>query len=107
MDINNGNVSQIVGIEPGAAITTFNKVSYPVDVDIYSGGKFDLGSLLAAIPGRLLKGVSGLVSGLLESEESSGQTGQTGTAGESKGISLEDLSPSLIRQLRKLLRSSE
>jgi len=52
----------------------------------------------------LLKGVSGLVSGLLGSEESSGQTG---TAGESKGISLEDLSPSLIRQLRKLLRSSE
>jgi hypothetical protein len=104
MDINNGNVSQIVGIEPGAAITTLNKVSYPVDVDIYSGGKFDLGSLLAAIPGRLLKGVSGLVSGLLGSEESSGQTG---TAGENKGISLEDLSPSLIRQLRKLLRSSE
>jgi len=48
------------------------------------------------------------VSGLLGSEESSsGQTGSTGTAGESKGISLEDLSPSLIRQLRKLLRSTE
>ena len=114
MDINNGNVSQIVGIEPGAAITTFNKVSYPVDVDIYSGGKFDLGSLLAAIPGRLLKGVSGLVSGFLGSEEQTGQSGRTGTAGESlrsaeqsKGISLEDLSPSLIRQLRKLLRSTE
>jgi len=52
------------------------------------------------------------VSGLLGSEESSGQassgtSGATGTSGESKGISLEDLSPSLIRQLRKLLRSSE
>jgi len=55
MDINNGNVSQIVGIEPGAAIS-----------------------------GRLLKEVSGLVSGLLGSEESSGQTGKTGTAGDSK-----------------------
>ena len=104
VDINNGNVSQMVGIEPGAAITTFNKVSYPVDVDIYSGGKFDLGSLLGAIPGRLLKGVSGLVSGLIGSEES---LDQTETTGENKGISLEDLSPSLIRQLRKLLRTSE
>jgi hypothetical protein len=37
VDINNGNVSQIVGIEPGVAITAFNKVSYPVGVDIYSG----------------------------------------------------------------------
>jgi len=44
---------------------------------------------------------------LLESEESSGQTGQAGIAGESKGIFLEDLSPSLIRQLNKLLRSRE
>jgi len=106
-DINNGNFSQMVGIEPGAAITTFNKVSYPVDVDIYSGGKFDLGSLLAVIPGRLLKGVSGLVSGLLGSEESSfRQTEQIETAEESKGISLEDLGPTPIRQ-KKLLRSRE
>jgi len=81
-------------------------VSYPVDVDIYSGGTFDLGSLLAAISGRLLKRVSELVSGLLESEES-GQSGQTGTAGESKNISLKDLSPSKIRQLMKLPRARE
>jgi len=107
VDINNGNVSQIVGIEPGAAITTFNKLSYPVDVDIYSGGKFDLGSLLASIPGRLLKGVSRLVSGLLGREEPSGHCGQTVAAGESKGISLGDHSSSLIRQLKKLLRSRE
>jgi hypothetical protein len=102
IDIINGTVSQVTGIEPGAAITTFNKVSYPIDVDIYSGGKFDLGSLLASIPGRLLRGVSGLVSGLLGSEEHSGSTGEQG---QSKEISLEDLSPALIRQLKRLLRS--
>jgi hypothetical protein len=94
-------VNQLTGIEPGAAITTFNKVSYPIDVDIYSGGKFDLGSLLASIPGRLLRGVSGLVSGLLGSEEHS----STGEQGQSKELSLEDLSPALIRQLKRLLRS--
>jgi hypothetical protein len=100
IDIINGTVSQVTGIEPGAAITTFNKVSYPIDVDIYSGGKFDLGSLLASIPGRLLRGVSGLVSGLLGSEEQSGSTGE-----QSKELSLEDLSPALIRQLKRLLRT--
>jgi hypothetical protein len=104
IDIINGTVNQLTGIEPGGAITTFNKVSYPIDVDIYSGGKFDLGSLLASIPGRLLKGVSGLVSGLLGSEERSGTTGEQ-TQG--KEISLEDLSPALIRQLKRLLRTSE
>jgi hypothetical protein len=104
IDIINGTVSQVTGIEPGAAITTFNKVSYPIDVDIYSGGKFDLGSLLASIPGRLLRGVSGLVSGLLGSEE---QSGSTGEQGQSKELSLEDLSPALIRQLKRLLRSNE
>jgi hypothetical protein len=57
-DIINGTVTQTTGIQPGAAITTLNKVSYPIDVDIYSGGKFDLGSLLESIPGRLLRGVS-------------------------------------------------
>jgi hypothetical protein len=49
-----------------------------------------------------LKGVSGLVSGLLGSEEA-----QPGQPGEKKEISLEDLSPALIRQLKRLLRSSE
>jgi hypothetical protein len=100
IDIINGTVNQLTGIEPGPAITTFNKVSYPIDVDIYSGGKFDLGSLLASIPGRLLRGVSGLVSGLLGSEEQSGSTGE-----QSKELSLEDLSPALIRQLKRLLRA--
>jgi hypothetical protein len=102
IDIINGTVNQLTGIEPGAAITTFNKVSYPIDVDIYSGGKFDLGSLLASIPGRLLRGVSGLVSGLPGSEE---QSGYTGEQGQSKELSLEDLSPALIRQLKRLLRA--
>jgi hypothetical protein len=103
IDIINGTVNQTTGIEPGAAITTFNKVSYPIDIDIYSGGKFDLGSLLASIPGRLLKGVSGLVSGLLGSEEGQSSSGSTGN----KEISLDDLSPALIRQLKRLLKSSE
>jgi hypothetical protein len=42
----NGTVNQTTGIEPGAEITTFNTVSYLIDVDIYSCGKFDLGSQL-------------------------------------------------------------
>jgi hypothetical protein len=93
-------VNQLTGIEPGAAITTFNKVSYLIDVDIYSGGKFDLGSLLASIPGRLLSGVSGLVSGLLGGDEQ-----QQSSGGQSKELSLEDLSFALIRQLKRLLRA--
>jgi hypothetical protein len=36
---------------------------------MYSGGKFDLGSILSAIPGRIMRGLSGLVSGLLGPEE--------------------------------------
>lgn len=100
VDINNGTVSQSVGIEPGAAITTLGKVSYPVDIDIYSGGKFDLGSLLASIPDRLIRGISGAVSGLLSSGEE-----EKPATGEKKEISLQDLSPSLIRQLKRLLRS--
>jgi hypothetical protein len=100
----NGTVNQITDIEPGAAITTFNKISYPIDVDIYSGGKVDLGSLLASIPGRLLRGVSGLVSGLLGGDEQQ-SSGSSGEQGQSKELSLEDLSPALIRQLKRLLRS--
>jgi hypothetical protein len=100
LDIINGNVIQITGIEPGATITTFNKVSHPRDIDIYSGGKFDLGSLLASIRGRILRGVSGLVSGLLRSEEKTSSGEQ-----QNKELSLEDLSPALIRQLKRLLRS--
>jgi hypothetical protein len=104
VDINNGTVTQSVGIEPGAAITTLGKVSYPVDIDIYSGGKFDLGSLLASIPGRLIRGISGAVSGLLSSDEEEKKPAETGAH---KEITLEDLSPSLIRQLKRLLKSSE
>jgi hypothetical protein len=36
---------------------------------MYSGGKFDLGSILSSIPGRIIRGLSGLVSGLLGPEE--------------------------------------
>jgi hypothetical protein len=38
---------------------------------MYSGGKFDLGSILSAIPGRIMRGLSGLVSGLLGPDEES------------------------------------
>jgi hypothetical protein len=41
---------------------------------MYSGGKFDLGSILSAIPGRIMRGLSGLVSGLLGSDEESSST---------------------------------
>jgi hypothetical protein len=116
IDIINATVNQSVGIEPGAAITTLGKVSYPIDVDIYSGGKFDLGTLLAAIPGRLIKGIGSLLSGIFggdKSEEPS--TGFTAAytptpppqAPVRSEIRLEDLSPSLIRQLKKLLRNTE
>jgi hypothetical protein len=40
---------------------------------------------------------------LLGSEES-GQAGQSGTSGEKKELSLEDLTPSLIKQLKRLLK---
>jgi hypothetical protein len=113
IDIINATVNQSVGIEPGAAFTSLGKVSYPVDVDIYSGGMFDLGTLLAAIPGRLIKNVANLVSSLFGSEEkpSTGFTAAyTPTQPQTparKEITIEDLNPSLIRQLKKLLRNTE
>jgi hypothetical protein len=49
------------------------------------------------------------VSGLLSSDEEPTATAPTATpvTHEKKEITLEDLSPSLIRQLKKLLKSSE
>jgi hypothetical protein len=100
VDINNSTVSQSVGIEPGAEITSLGKVSYPTNIDIYNGG-FSLSDLLASIPGRLIRGISGAISGLLSSDEEK----QGAAPSEKKEISLEDLSPSLIRQLKRLLKS--
>jgi hypothetical protein len=58
-------------VPPGAPISQLAKVSFPQETDMYSGGKFDLGSILSAIPGRIMRGLSGLVSGLLGTEEES------------------------------------
>jgi hypothetical protein len=68
-----GNVTLNTGIVPnmsGEDITKLNKVSFPKETDVYSGGKFDLGQILTSIPGRIFKGISGLVSGLFGSDES-------------------------------------
>jgi hypothetical protein len=44
------------------------KTTFPRETDFYAGGKFDLGSILSSIPGRIFRGLSGLVSGLLSPE---------------------------------------
>jgi hypothetical protein len=54
---------------PGTSIPDLLKTTFPRETDFYSGGKFDLGSILSSIPGRIVKGLSGLVSGLLGSED--------------------------------------
>jgi hypothetical protein len=56
-------------VPPGAPIPQLAKVSFPQKTEMYSGGKFDLGSILSVIHGRIMRGLSGLVSGLLEPEE--------------------------------------
>jgi hypothetical protein len=56
-------------IAPGAAVAGLAKTTFPRETDFYSGGKFDLGSILASIPGRIMRGLTGLVSGLLSPEE--------------------------------------
>jgi hypothetical protein len=61
---------------------------------MYSGGKFDLGSILSAIPGRIMRGLSGLVSGLLGSEEEATPTPTPAPRRRTL--------PSISRQLREL-----
>jgi hypothetical protein len=56
-------------VPPGAPIPQLAKVSFPHKTDMNSGGKFDLGSILSAIPGRIMRRLSELVSGLLGPEE--------------------------------------
>jgi hypothetical protein len=51
------------------SMTELNKTTFAHETDFYAGGKFDLGSILSSIPGRIMKGLSGLVSGLLGPEE--------------------------------------
>jgi hypothetical protein len=69
MTIANQSVTLNTGIvqQPGA-VPELTKVTFPHETDFYAGGKFDLGSILSSIPGRVVKGLSGLVSGLLGSE---------------------------------------
>jgi hypothetical protein len=71
---------------------------------------------LAAIPGRLIKGVGSLISGIFGGEKpEEPTTGFTAAytptpppqAPVRKEITLEDLSPSLLRQLKRLLRNTE
>jgi hypothetical protein len=76
-------------VPPGAPIPQLAKVSFPQETDMYSGGKFDLGFILSFIPGRIMRGLSGLVSGLLGSEESE-------PAPRRRAL------PSISRQLREL-----
>jgi hypothetical protein len=70
MTVAGQSVTLNTGLVPsGAPIPQLAKVSFPHETDMYSGGKFDLGSILSAIPGRIMRGLSGLVSGLLGPEE--------------------------------------
>jgi hypothetical protein len=70
MTIAGGSVSLQTGlVAPGAPIPGLAKTTFPKETDFYSGGKFDLGSILTSIPGRIFRGLSGLVSGLLSPEE--------------------------------------
>jgi hypothetical protein len=79
-------------VPPGAPTPQLAKVSFPQETDMYSGGKFDLGSILSAIPGRIMRGLSGLVSGLLGPEEEATPT----PAPRRRAL------PSISRQLREL-----
>jgi hypothetical protein len=70
MTIAGGSVTLQTGlVAPGAPIAGLAKATFPKETDFYAGGKFDLGSILSSIPGRIFRGLSGLVSGLLSPEE--------------------------------------
>jgi hypothetical protein len=70
MTIAGGSVALQTGlVTPGAPIPGLAKTTFPKETDFYAGGKFDLGSILSSIPGRIFRSLSGLVSGLLSPEE--------------------------------------
>jgi hypothetical protein len=56
-------------ITPVAAMAGLAKTTFPRETDFYAGGKFDLGSILSSILGRIFRELSGLVSCLLSPEE--------------------------------------
>jgi hypothetical protein len=70
MTIAGGSVTLQTGLVfPSAPVSGLSKTTFPKETDFYAGGKFDLGSILSSIPGRIFRGLSGLVSGLLSPEE--------------------------------------
>jgi hypothetical protein len=70
MTIAGGSVTLQTGLVTlGAPIPGLAKTTFPKETDFYAGGKFDLGSILSSIPGRIFRGLNGLVSGLLSPEE--------------------------------------
>jgi hypothetical protein len=102
MTITNQSVTLNTGlVPPGAPIPQLTKVSFPQEIDMYSGGKFDLGSILSAIPGRILRGLSGLVSGLLGPEK---EDEHPATKWVRQGVKML---PSMVKQLRGLPQEAE
>jgi hypothetical protein len=70
MTIAGGSVTLQMGlVTPEAPIPRLAKTTFPKETDFYAGCKFDPGSILSSIPGRIFRGLSGLVSGLLSPEE--------------------------------------
>jgi hypothetical protein len=70
MTIAGGSVTLQTGlVSPTAPIAGLSKTTFPKETDFYAGGKFDLGSIFSSMPGRIFRGLSGLVSGLLSPEE--------------------------------------
>jgi hypothetical protein len=88
-------------VPPGAPIPALTKVSFPEETDMYSGGKFDLGSILSSIPGRILRSLSGLVSGLLGPEEENEHPVKSVIRHGVKAI------PSMVKQIRALPEEEE
>jgi hypothetical protein len=63
MTIAGGSVTLQTGlITPVAVMAGLAKTTFPRETDFYAGGKFDLGSILSSIPGRIFRGLSGLLS---------------------------------------------
>jgi hypothetical protein len=88
-------------VPPGAPVPTLTKVSFPQETDMYSGDKFDLGSILSSIPGRILRRLSGLVSGLLGPEEAEEHLVKSMVRRGVKAL------PSIVRQIKELLEEEE
>jgi hypothetical protein len=62
MVVAGGSVTLNTGLATRTTDTTgpeVAQVSFSRDTDFYIGGKCDLGSLLASIPGRILRSLSG------------------------------------------------